>query len=579
MIMRWSFLLLFLILISLTPYNVVLSALNDYNSIILFNITQPSFTIDPKYYSSEPFQIKLNTTPIIVKVASNLVFNNSGIVPKTITVNIPEGNYSVILLNVSIREYGGRQYDRPVYIFANGVPIFWGSTQEIYNSSAQTDVTIFENLLKGNVTFQIVLVNYYAPRVGITGVYSMNVTLLLYPGQKPKGLPNEFIPLFVNKFNYSRIVLNPSLSEVSESITIPNGTYRVMALLYYEGSALDEFWYANQPSIRNILIYYNGLLAGVIVPYPIIYTGGINPFWWRPITSINTLSFHTPQLVDLTPMLAISQEPEITIKISNLKEASEIAGSPYFNWIISGTLLLWVNSSNPLLNSTLLTAYASYLDSKPIFSKWIGSIYYQQVGKYLINYTAMLQFKNGIENVSVYQSGSFSAYQTFNEIYQQAILIQEFKEVSFTKGIHNSSLIIQGRYPIMLQFSAFAVPISNPRVIPYNLTYSQNGTLNLGLEYKYIYTFDNAYNLTIIINENLNAMGGFSGILEIINPYGGAILVSLSQNYAKTERTLNAIYLINGKGFIEHYHAIAIQNSTRTTVGSLIKYELSYKFI
>ncbi|MEM1627066.1 MAG: peptide-N4-asparagine amidase [Sulfolobaceae archaeon] len=577
--MKWVFLISSLILISLIPYNILSSALENYSNMVLFNITQPALATDPRYYSSEPFQINFNKTPIVVKIASNLVFNNSGIVPKTVTVNIPEGNYSLMVLNVSIREYGGRQYDRPVYIFANGVPIFWGSTQEIHNSSAQSDVTIFENLLKGNVTFQIVLVNYYAPRVGITGVYSMNVTLLLYPGQKPKGLPNEYIPLFLNIYNYSRVVLNPSVSEVSEAVMIPNGTYRVVALLYYEGGALDEFWYTNQPAIRNILIYYNGLLAGVIVPYPIIYTGGINPFWWRPITSINTLSFHTPHLIDLTPMLAISQNPKITVKVSNLKEASKIAGVPYFSWIIAGVLLLWVNSSNPLLNSTILTAYSSYLDSKPIFSRWIGGIYYQQVSKYMINYTAILQFKNGTEIASVYQSGSATAYQTFNEIYQQAILVQEFEEYSFIRGIHNSSLVIQGKYPIALQFSAFAVPISNPRVIPYNLTYSQNGTLNLGLEYKYIYTFDNAYNLTIVLNENLNTIGGFSGILEVINPYGGAILVRLTQNYAKTERVLNAIYLINGKGFMEYYHAIAIQNSTRVTAGYMIEYELNYKFI
>jgi len=40
-------------------------------------------------------------------------------------------------------KYGGAQYDRPVYVFADGVPIFWGSTQEIYNSTAASDVTLY----------------------------------------------------------------------------------------------------------------------------------------------------------------------------------------------------------------------------------------------------------------------------------------------------------------------------------------------------------------------------------------------------------------------------------------------------
>ncbi|WP_204264975.1 hypothetical protein, partial [Escherichia coli] len=58
-------------------------------------------------------------------------------VPSSIALamgSVPKGNYSMEILNVSIAESNGAQYDRPVYIFANGVPIFWGSTQEFFNS-------------------------------------------------------------------------------------------------------------------------------------------------------------------------------------------------------------------------------------------------------------------------------------------------------------------------------------------------------------------------------------------------------------------------------------------------------------
>ncbi|WP_196489262.1 peptide-N4-asparagine amidase [Sulfolobus acidocaldarius] len=113
---------------------------------------------------------------------------------------------------------------------------------------------------------------------------------------------------------------------------MPNGTFRSVLLLYYEGGGLDEFWYTNIPATRNILVYYNSLLAGVVNPYPIIYTGGINLFWWRPVTSINTLAFETPQYIELTPLLATSTKPNITVTVSNLLASAQELGSTALSW-------------------------------------------------------------------------------------------------------------------------------------------------------------------------------------------------------------------------------------------------------
>ncbi|AAY80497.1 peptide-N4-asparagine amidase [Sulfolobus acidocaldarius] len=580
-----ALLLILVIALGITPLTLMGSTTSSshygvYNDMTIYNITGFPNGVDPAYYSEEPFFIKSNVTPIIVNVAQNMVFNNTGIIPKVVTLYIPPGNYSMILLNISIKEYGGAQFDRPVYIFANGIPIFWGSTQEIRNSTAQTDVTMFENLLQGNVTFQLVLATYYAKSVGIVGLYSMNVTLLLYPGNKPAGLPNYFIPLFMNSLNYSRVVLNPLNDQVTQSVVMPNGTFRSVLLLYYEGGGLDEFWYTNIPATRNILVYYNSLLAGVVNPYPIIYTGGINLFWWRPVTSINTLAFETPQYIELTPLLATSTKPNITVTVSNLLASAQELGSTALSWTISGVLMLWVNNSNPLISSKLISADARYVDSQPIFTGLSGSTYYQQGEYYSINYTSILKFENGQEFATTYEEGKVTAYQSFNPsfIYQQAILDQQFKEISLIKGLHNAELILEGTFPINLQLTSFVVPITNPNIIPYNASYLQNGTLSLGLFYKFGYVYDN-YNLTIQISENSNAIGGFSGILEIINKYGGAVLVSITSNYAQTQKSLNAIYLVNGKGFEENFYALGVQNSTNNTAGYLVKYEINYEYI
>ncbi|MEM0016562.1 MAG: peptide-N4-asparagine amidase, partial [Saccharolobus sp.] len=517
--------------------------------LILGNITtlnSGKIQYDPSYYSFEAYQIHPpNVTPIKVPIATNAIFNNSGLKPYIVTVNIPRGNYSMEILNVSINESNGAQYDRPVYIFANGVPIFWGSTQELLNSTASTDVTMFENLLQGNVTFQLVLENFYDAKIGITGIYKMNVTLYLYPGTPPKGLPNYFIPLFLSKYNYSYIILNPVNDYISQNITIPNGTYRLALMLYEEGGGLDEFWYANEPATREIQVLYDGRLVGIVNPYETIYTGGINLLWWKPVTSINTLSFHSPYVIDLTPLLALGSSGNIAVTVTNLLTALQLTGSTAFDWDISGVLLLWVNSSNPLISGTLLSQYSRFMDSSPIFNPGELGEYYQEGGSYLINYSALLNFKYGTEYTDVIQQGRFYAYQTFNQIYEKAFLGENFMEKAIEMGnLYNSTLYYEISYPIFLQLSAVAIPITNPHVIPYNLSYYQNGTLDLGLNYYYENLF-NGQNITIKTIESVKAIGGFGGIIEIINNYGGAVLVALTSNNAITTKNLINYYLIN----------------------------------
>ena len=72
--------------------------------------------------------------PILINAVFPYKLNNAyAVAPQNATVCIPPGSYSMIVLNVTITEAGGPQYDRPLYIFANGVPMFWelnaGNTQ------------------------------------------------------------------------------------------------------------------------------------------------------------------------------------------------------------------------------------------------------------------------------------------------------------------------------------------------------------------------------------------------------------------------------------------------------------------
>ena len=120
---------------------------------------------------------------MVVKIAENASFATTGYTPQIFTVDIPPGKYGRAILNVSMR-LTDRQYDRIFWIFANGIPIYWGSTVQRLNSTAEADVTLFLNLFKGRVNFSIVLPNWVVPNL-VPGVFLVNVTLYLYPGETP----------------------------------------------------------------------------------------------------------------------------------------------------------------------------------------------------------------------------------------------------------------------------------------------------------------------------------------------------------------------------------------------------------
>lgn len=78
----------------------------------------------------------------------------------------------------------------------------------------------------------------------------------------------------------------------------------------------------------------DGTLAGVALPYAVIFTGGIVPTAWRPITSYGALDLPTYAL-DLTPfapLLANGQPHNISMDVVSAESDHAIND----NWFVSG---------------------------------------------------------------------------------------------------------------------------------------------------------------------------------------------------------------------------------------------------
>lgn len=101
---------------------------------------------------------------------------------------------------------------------------------------------------------------------------------------------------------------------------LPRNAERAVVSILASGNGAEEFWYFRVPSqfastfanvtltghspFREVQLLIDGQLAGVSWPFPIVYTGGINPALWVPVVGVD--AFDVPSFeIDITPWLGL----------------------------------------------------------------------------------------------------------------------------------------------------------------------------------------------------------------------------------------------------------------------------------
>ncbi|KAM7494765.1 hypothetical protein LguiB_029374 [Lonicera macranthoides] len=135
----------------------------------------------------------------------------------------------------------------------------------------------------------------------------------------------------------------------SKGIQIPNNTYKAVLEVYVSFHGDDEFWYSNPPdsyiqsnnlttgrghgAYREVFVNVDGNFVGSVIPFPVIFTGGINPLFWEPVVAIG--AFNVPSYPFLlTPFLGqILDGKEHFFELG-------VADSIQF-WLVDANLHLW----------------------------------------------------------------------------------------------------------------------------------------------------------------------------------------------------------------------------------------------
>ncbi|XP_059627943.1 peptide-N4-(N-acetyl-beta-glucosaminyl)asparagine amidase A [Cornus florida] len=323
----------------------------------------------------------------------------------------------------------GEQYDRIVGVWLGGSEILRTSTAEPTRDGifwkVRKDVTRYASLLlPSNLTFTVMLENIVNDV--FTGVYHVNISLLYYKDQGVRVASdhqnlNEKLG-FVNSVdeesklgkNSMLVYRGPTealnlyetpadlimpISGVrdegfwfrienesgvkSKGLRIPLNSRKLVLEVYVSFHGNDEFWYSNPPdsyiitnnlttgrgngAYREVFVTIDGRFVGSVVPFPVIFTGGINPLFWEPVVAIG--AFNVPSYdLELTPFLGLLLDGKE--HIFGLGVADSI---PF--WLVDANLHIWLDHGSSAVQARTVDSYtpAVSVERRSTFTQLDGS--------------------------------------------------------------------------------------------------------------------------------------------------------------------------------------------------------------
>ncbi|KAJ0249288.1 Peptide-N4-(N-acetyl-beta-glucosaminyl)asparagine amidase A protein [Hirschfeldia incana] len=277
----------------------------------------------------------------------------------------------------------GRQFDRIFGVWLDGVELLRSCTAEPTRNgivwSVEKDVSKYHSLLVDNNNKTRTLAVYLGNIVDqtYTGIYHVDVIFHYYP---PIGDYDYISPRAADMIvPISRnLPLNDGLwfeisslgDSKSKEFKIPRNVYRAVLEVYVSFHENDEFWYGNLPNdfitannlstsggngpFREVVVTLDGRVAGAIWPFPVVFTGGINPLLWRPVTAIG--SFDLPSYdIELTPLLGSlldGEEHEFGFSVTNALNV----------WFVDANLHLWLDREKEVVEGEVFEVSRSGLE-------------------------------------------------------------------------------------------------------------------------------------------------------------------------------------------------------------------------
>ncbi|WP_263381507.1 peptide-N4-asparagine amidase [Granulicella arctica] len=324
--------------------------------------------------TAEPPVTRPSTTPCVVPLLTNQEFGDYSGKPMSFTPPTScHGPWAKIVLTADFTVTAGRQFDRTAQLYLGNTNIFYGTTAEPRSALSpswhiERDVTDLSALLKTPQTGQAIVYNIVNSTY--TGIIYGNAALEFYPASfaaLAPAVPDLVIPIssvenagVITPIVNNAGTLNTTADQLTQTLTLPRNVTRAYLDVISQSQSTDEFWYLNVPNdqtgnleaygntpFRETEITIDGKSAGVAPVYPWIFTGGLDPYLWEPITGVQTLNFK-PYRVDLTPFAGLLNDGnQHTVGVSVYNANS------YF--LATATLLVYTDHFKSQVNGALVS--------------------------------------------------------------------------------------------------------------------------------------------------------------------------------------------------------------------------------
>ncbi|KAJ8638904.1 hypothetical protein MRB53_015598 [Persea americana] len=440
--------------------------------------------------------------------------------------NCASQNFSKIILQWKAT-CKGRQFDRIFGVWLGGAELLRSCTAEPTATgifwNVEKDITRYSSLLKTPQTLSVYLGNIVDDTY--TGIYHVEVWFHFYPEEethkdsRPK-LANSGFGFDTHADLILPISRNPPLNDglwfqvnnntdsQTKEFEIPRNVYRAVLEVYVSFHGDDEFWFGNPPEdyviannltddpgngpFREVVVNLDDKVVGAIWPFTVVYTGGINPLLWRPITGIG--SFDLPSYdIEITPFLGEildGKSHKFRFAVTNSLSV----------WFVDANLHLWLDGESEKTEGKLIK-YSSWPLSLSLVSNFEGlngkfltkanrSIYSvgwvkSSQGNITASSMQMFDFENSMEfeedgNVQVVNQNIDAQYDVFSyqessthpssPIYTQ--LSQNFPFYMHSKNVDQGNSSFSSFANVSLGFSE--AQIRGPKVISL-VTNNQSG--------------------------------------------------------------------------------------------------------
>lgn len=315
--------------------------------------------------TADPQIARPNTQPCTVQLFTNLDFADFN--PKFFSYTPPANcaaPWAKVVFNADWSVDAGRQFDRTAEVWIGGTNVYFGTTAEPSKTvertwHAESDLTDYSPLFTlaqgGRVDLGNLVNDTY------TSHLHGSAYLQFYPvadRHHAPGTADVVLPMAADSTG-GTVTLNTGSDQLSKTFTLPLNVERAYLDVFAQSQSGDEFWYTCAPNdvaaelqncgntaFREAEVSIDGKPAGVSPVYPWIYTGGIDPYLWRPVVGIQTLNFE-PYRVDLSPfagVLSDGQQHTVAVNVYN--------ANGYFS--ATATLLLYLDHGAQQVSGGLL---------------------------------------------------------------------------------------------------------------------------------------------------------------------------------------------------------------------------------